>query len=490
MKIALAQLNLRVGDISGNVAKIKAFYLANTDADIVAFPELAITGYSPEDLVLKKDFQASAMKAVDELAAITGEAAMLVGGLWCEGHHLHNAAFLLQHGKLIYTQYKHLLPNYRIFDEKRTFIPGPLPSPIDFKGKKLGIFICEDLWWSEVPEALKDSDVCISINASPYEPNKPERRLEKARRMGKPLSYVNLIGGQDDVVFDGGSFEIDAAGEIVTQLEHTDLYGSLVMALKDYAEFNGFKTALLGFSGGIDSGLVAAIAVDALGKENVTGVMLPSPYTSEESRKDAEDCAKYLGIRLEELPITPLMASVETALQPFFKDTQNDITEENLQSRIRGLLLMALSNKFGSLLLATGNKSEMATGYATLYGDMCGGFAPIKDVYKTQVFELARARGLPQNMIEKAPTAELKANQKDQDTLPPYALLDKILHALIEEDLPVSDIRFADSATVKKVARMLYLSEYKRRQSPPGPKVSDRAFTRERRYPITSGYKG
>jgi len=534
LKIATAQVNFTVGDLAGNKAKILKFSreAERLKSDLVVFSELAICGYPPEDLVLKAAFQKKAMKVIKEIAAETKKlkTAILVGGIDVYEGKLFNAAFLIERGKVMHRQYKHELPNYGVFDEKRIFSVGKLPKPVKFRGANLGIFVCEDMWAREVPEALKKSDILISINGSPFERNKATVRQEKAKSAAKiagtPLIYVNQVGGQDELVFDGGSFAIEKNGAekvalpffaekvfavdfakeksgwaIKNRLEREKLseeeiiYKALVSGLQDYVEKNKFPGVVIGVSGGVDSALSAAIAVDALGKEKVLGLMLPSRYTSKESVEEAKELAQNLGIKLEEISIELAFSAFRASLAPLFKNLPEDITEENMQSRIRGLILMAVSNKLGSMVLATGNKSEISVGYTTLYGDMCGGFSVLKDVYKTEVYRLAKwlnglKKIIPQRTIERPPTAELRFNQTDQDTLPPYDILDGILEMLIEHELPKEKIIAEGFAAkpVEKVERMVNLSEYKRRQSPPGVKITSRSFGRDRRYPITNKF--
>jgi len=534
LKIAIAQCNFTVGDLPGNKAKILEFTAraAALKADLIVFSELAVCGYPPEDLVLRPAFQEKAIRAIKEIAAETRnmETAILVGGIDLRGGELFNTAFLIEQGKIIYRQYKYDLPNYGVFDEKRVFAAGGLPKPVKFRGANLGIFICEDMWNAEVPEAMKGADILISINGSPFEKNKAKLRLGYAKSAVKiaaaPLVYVNQIGGQDELVFDGGSFVISEKSQEKialplfeeklflanfqreksgwkiknnlarkTESEDEIIYNALVLALKDYVRKNKFSGVVIGISGGIDSALSAAIAVDALGPENVLGVMMPSCFTSEESLKEARQLAKNLGIRLEEIPIDPAFSVFRKSLHPLFTGRPEDITEENMQSRIRGLLLMAISNKLGLMVLTTGNKSEMSVGYATLYGDMCGGYSVLKDIYKTEVYRLAKWRNkqgnvIPKRTITRPPTAELRHNQKDEDSLPPYEILDAILEMMIERELPKSEIIAAgyDKKIVEKIAKAVNLSEYKRRQAPPGVKITTRSFGRDRRYPITNKF--
>lgn len=532
IKLALAQADFTVGDMDGNLAILqRLLQKASADkADLLVASEMAITGYPPEDLVLRNGFQDKAMATVRALAEATRNSlAILCGGLWREGDKLHNAAFLLAEGEIKYIRFKHHLPNYGVFDEKRVFSRGELPDVIPFKGRRIGVMICEDMWQKDVAAhlAAQHAELLISLNASPYEIGKKRMRLEEARQRtqetGLPLIYVNQVGGQDELVFDGQSFAISAQWEplyfapafcesyvtldwnkqtlskaevAVPLSEEANIYGAMKLGLRDYVEKNRFPGVVLGLSGGVDSALTAAVAVDALGKERVRVVMMPSPYTSQDSLEDAAECARLLGIRLDTITIDDAMKAFEGMLAPLFAGKAKDATEENIQSRIRGLLLMAISNKDGPLVLTTGNKSEMSVGYATLYGDMCGGFSVLKDIYKTTVYNVcrwrnAKSRVIPERILTKAPTAELKPNQTDQDTLPPYEALDAILQGLVERELSIDQITAEghDRKTVERVARMLYLAEYKRRQSPPGVKVTGMSFGRDRRYPITNGYK-
>ncbi len=546
MRIALAQTNPTVGAISGNLALIRAARsrAAEQGADLVVFSELVLCGYPPEDLVLKPLLMAAVESALAELAADTadGGPAVLVGApIRVEGK-LHNAAILLDAGRQQAVRLKHDLPNYGVFDEKRVFTAGPLPGPIPFRGVRLGVMICEDMWSGDVTECLQESgaEALVVINGSPWDPRNSQSRMAEAVarvvESGLPLIYVNQIGGQDELVFDGASFVLNADRSLKARLAswHPDLqvtewargddgklacvegviaplpdglraiYQALVTGLQDYVGKNGFPGVILGLSGGIDSALAAAIAVDALGPEKVRAVMMPSPYTSQDSLEDAAEVARLLDIRLDSVSIEPAMAAFQTMLAPLFAGTEPGVTEENVQSRARGVTLMALSNKFGHMVLSTGNKSELSVGYATLYGDMCGGFAVLKDVYKTTVFALCSWRNghrpagmygpekrvMPDRVITKPPTAELKPNQTDQDSLPPYEDLDAILACLVEDDLSVVDAvaKGHDRATVERVWRMLDRAEYKRRQGAPGPKITHRQFNRERRYPITNGF--
>jgi NAD+ synthase len=466
---------------------------------------------------------------------------MIVGGPWQDGEKLYNAAYVLDEGRITARRAKHELPNYGVFDEKRVFDPGPPPGPVVFRGFRLGLMVCEDWWFSTVSETLAESgaEMLLSINGSPYEVDKQSVRIDLAvaRVVETGLAFVfeGLVCGQDELVFDGASFVLNPDRSLAVQMPYFEeavvltewtrhegklvctpqplaaepprlelIYRSLMLGLRDYVGKNGFPGVLLGLSGGIDSALSAAVAVDALGPDKVRAVMLPSPYTSAHSLEDAAACAQMLGIRYDTIPITPAMEAFDTALAPLFADTQSDTTEENVQSRSRGLILMAMSNKFGSMVLTTGNKSEMSVGYATLYGDMCGGYSVLKDVYKSTIFELSRWRNanvppaalgphgpvMPQRVIDKPPSAELKPDQTDQDTLPPYEVLDGILSGLVEGEKSVDALveQGFDRPTVLRVWRMLDRAEYKRRQAPPGVKITSRAFGRDRRYPITNGY--
>src|SRR5262245_14445714 len=547
LDIALAQLNPVVGDIDGNVAKVRAAraQAAKLGADLAIYSELNICGYPPEDLVLKPAFQAACEAAVTELAAETadGGPALLVGSPWRNDGKLHNAAILLADGDIAAVRYKCDLPNYGVFDEKRVFVPGPPQGPVNFGGLRLGGMVCEDMWYPTVTECLAETgaEILMLGNGSPYEHDKLDERIQLAvqrvRESSLPIIYVNQVGGQDELVFDGASFVIDGDYSLKAQLpEFTDavsltrwqrqgdrwrcvagemtkpldslpgIYAAMTLGLRDYVEKNRFPGVLLGLSGGIDSAISAAVAVDALGPDRVRAVMMPSPYTSRESLDDAAEVARLLGIRLDTVSIEPAMKAFGDMLKQQFAGTNEDITEQNIQSRSRGLTLMALSNKFGHMVLSTGNKSEMSVGYATLYGDMCGGYSVLKDVYKTTVFALSRwrnenrlpdARGpagrvMPDNVITRPPTAELKADQKDEDDLPRYATLDKILEGLIENEMDVDEIVALghDRVTVERIWRMLDRAEYKRRQAPPGVKITRRAFGRDRRYPITNAYRG
>ncbi|MBX9827612.1 MAG: NAD+ synthase [Xanthobacteraceae bacterium] len=545
LKIALAQLNPTVGDVTGNADKVRRARdeAQKLGADLVAFPELFIAGYPPEDLVLKPAFQAACRSAVEALARESkGGPALLVGTPWVEDGKLYNAYTLLSGGVIEAIRYKVDLPNYGVFDEKRVFAQGPMPGPVLFKGVRIGIPICEDIWGAEVVECLSETggEILLVPNGSPYWRGKTEHRLNiavaRVVESGLPLVYLNMVGGQDELVFDGASFVINADRSVGAQLptfresvaltewkreagawkcvggpvtrqdenEKTD-YGACVLGLKDYVEKNGFKGVVLGLSGGIDSALCAAIAVDALGKDRVRCVMLPYKFTSQDSLDDAARIAKALGIQYDILPIESAVLGLEKAVAPAFAGRARDVTEENIQARARGVILMAISNKFGLMVVTTGNKSEMSVGYATLYGDMNGGFNPIKDLYKTEVFRLSRLRNawkpesalgpsgevIPENVIVKPPTAELRENQKDQDSLPPYDMLDQILERLVEREEPVAAIIAAgfDRDIVLKVERLLNIAEYKRRQAAPGVKVTLKNFGRDRRYPIVNRFR-
>jgi len=545
LKIALAQLNPTVGDLAGNAAKLRDAHAAaaKLGADLVVFSELFVTGYPPEDLVLKPAFQAASRAVLDELAVSLADGpAVLVGTIWPENGLLYNAVVLLDEGKIAAVRTKVDLPNYGVFDEKRVFAAGPLPGPIAFKGVRIGVPICEDIWTDEVCECLAETgaEILISPNGSPFDWKKPDVRMNVAvARVTEtclPLVYLNQVGGQDELVFDGASFVLNADCRLAAQLPawrealvlttwtrtqggwqcepaavepipegEASAYQACVLGLADYVNKNGFPGVVLGLSGGIDSALVAAIAVDALGPERVHAIMMPSRYTSDDSLYDAADCAKALGIRYDKIAIEPATEAFKWSLKPLFGDRAPDITEENIQSRVRGSMLMAVSNKFGAMVLTTGNKSEMSVGYATLYGDMNGGYNPIKDLYKLEVYRLSRRRNgqvpvggkgpggvvIPERILTKAPTAELRENQTDQDSLPPYEVLDDILACLVEQEMPLGGIvaRGHPADTVAKVARLLNIAEYKRRQAAPGVKISARNFGRDRRYPITNKFR-
>ena len=547
LSIAIAQIAPVVGDVDGNVARIRQGReeAARLGADLVVFCELVVAGYPPEDLVRKPAFQRACREAVEALAKDTsdGGPAMIIGAPWVEDGKLHNDAFLLADSVIAAQRRKVRLPNYGVFDEPRVFEPAAdFPEPTEFKDVKLGLMICEDMWRPGAGEALAaaGAELLIVPNGSPFRETAADERMEAARNCvsatGLPLIFVNQLAGQDEILFDGASFVMDAVGKpqfhapqfaegvYLTKWERAAsgwecksgpefkwvegpemVYRAVTMAVRDYVEKNGFKGVVMGLSGGVDSALTAAIAVDALGPDRVRCVMMPSRYTSRESLEDAEECARRLGVSYRVIEIEQGVAAFDDMLAPIFHNLEKDTTEENIQSRIRGVLLMALSNKFGDMVLATGNKSEMSVGYATLYGDMNGGYNPLKDIYKTQVFALCRWRNrnhaadlngpvapvIPERIITKPPSAELRADQRDEDSLPPYDTLDAILQGLVEEELAVSDIvaRGFDEATVRRVEHLLYVAEYKRRQAPPGPKVTTVNFGRDRRYPITNGWR-
>ena len=546
LKIALAQLNPVVGDLAGNTAKLRRARAeaAALGADLVVYPELFITGYPPEDLVRKPAFAAAARAAVEALAPETGDGGpgVIVGTIWADDGRLYNSIALLDGGRIEAVRHKVDLPNYGVFDEKRVFDAGPMPGPVGFRGVRLGVPICEDIWQDEVCECLQEtgSELLISPNGSPFDWPKPDQRtnvaVARVKETGLPLIYLNQVGGQDELVFDGASFVLNGDATLAAQLpaweegvrvvemrrangawrcepaaralleeKEAAAYQACLLGLRDYVNKNGFPGVVMGLSGGVDSALVAALAVDALGPDRVHCVMLPYRYTSNVSLSDAAQCAKALGVKYDVIPIAPAVEGFVAMLGRMFAGRAPDVTEENVQSRVRGTALMAISNKFGSMVLTTGNKSEMSVGYATLYGDMNGGFNPIKDLYKTEVYRLARWRNghgpkgglgrsgevIPQNILTRPPTAELRENQTDQDTLPPYEALDDILACLIEGEMPLADIVARGHAveTVKKVERLLYLAEYKRRQAAPGVKISARNFGRDRRYPITNRFR-
>jgi NAD+ synthase len=544
--LALAQLNPTVGAIAGNMDKLRAARqkAAKAGAHLVMASELYVSGYPPEDLVLKPSFQNAIRAAVEAMAKETadGGPAVLLGTPWNEGGKLYNAALLLDGGKITARIFKCDLPNYGPFDEKRVFAPASLATPMDFRSYRLGVMICEDMWTPDAAAHLKKQGAQILLvpNGSPYESDKQDERQKLARarvkETGLPLAYLNQIGGQDERVFDGASFVLDAQGQCVAQAaaweedllltqwnvapqglrpvpglvksipeEEAAMYHALMLGLRDYVHKNGFPGVVLGLSGGIDSALAAVLAADALGADKLSTVMMPSPYTSKDSIEDAAALAKVLGCRLDTISIVEAMQTFAGSLKTPFAGRAVDTTEENIQSRCRGLILMALSNKFGPMVLSTGNKSEMSVGYTTLYGDLCGGFAVLKDLYKTQVYKVARWRDahrpasalgpegaiIPERVFAKAPSAELRLDQKDQDSLPPYETLDAILEGLIERDQSVQEIaaRGFDPAIVRRVWAMLDAAEYKRRQAPPGVKITRRSLGLDRRYPITNKYR-
>jgi NAD+ synthase len=551
LNITVAQLNPIVGDVAGNLEKARrARARAAADrADLIVFTELFIAGYPPEDLVLKPAFQAACRAAVEALARDTadGGPAVLIGTPWVENSQLYNAVVLLDAGAIAAVRLKVNLPNYGVFDERRVFVPGPLPGPMNFRGVRLGAPICEDIWteWGEyedVVECLAETgtELLIVPNGSPYNRAKDEVRLNVAvarvTESGLPVIYVNQVGGQDELVFDGASFALHGDRSLAFQFpsfretvatvrwerkgnswrcidgpiaaleegEKAD-YAACVLGLRDYVDKNGFAGVVIGLSGGIDSSLCATMAVDALGAKRVRCVMLPYRFTAQQSLDDAAAVAKTLGVQYDIVPIASAVEGIEKVLAALFAGLPRDVTEENLQARARGTILMAISNKFGLMVVTTGNKSEMSVGYATLYGDMNGGFNPIKDLYKTEVFRLSRLRNswkpegalgpagqvIPENILTRPPTAELRENQKDEDSLPPYSVLDPILERLVEREEPIATIVEAgfDRETVARIERMLYIAEYKRRQAAPGVKVTPKNFGRDRRYPIVNRFR-
>ncbi|MFT6931680.1 MAG: NAD+ synthase [Paracoccaceae bacterium] len=544
-RLTMAQLNSTVGDLEGNAAKARAAWAEAkaAGADMIAFPEMFITGYQLQDLVRKPAFAADAMRVVEQLASDCADGPVIgVGGPLPGGDRPFNAYFVLSGGKISAQILKHHLPNYKVFDEKRIYHAGDPAGPVRVGPVRLGIPICEDAWFEDVTETQAESgaEILLVPNGSPYHRNKFGLRhmimVGRVVETGLPLVYLNLLGGQDDQMFDGASFVLNPGGALSHQmpafeegLHHVDFkngpegwravdgvkaslpdeweadYRVMVETLRDYMAKTGFKQVVLGLSGGIDSAIVATIASDALGPENVRCVMMPSEFTSDISLDDAADVARRLGTKLDTVPITGPRAAVTAALAPIFEGMKADITEENIQSRLRGLTLMAMSNKFGGMLLTTGNKSEVAVGYATIYGDMSGGYNPIKDMYKTRVFETCRWRNanhrdwmmgpagevIPPRVIDKPPTAELRADQKDEDSLPPYDVLDVILEMLIDKDASVADVVALgyDRETVKKIENLIYISEYKRFQSAPGTRLTEKAFWLDRRYPIVNHWR-
>ena len=532
--IALAQINPVVGDLSGNAKLIgeAAAVAHRAGAKLLITPELALTGYPPEDLLLRPAFIEAAADTLDQLrialAAFPG-LAVVVGHPLKTPQGLHNAASVLRDGKCIASYAKHELPNNEVFDEVRYFIPGNAPCVFDIDGCAIGVIICEDAWHAgpAVQAKAAGAQVLISLNASPYHLHKENLRLEVLRKVigatGLPLIYVNAVGGQDELVFDGGSFALDANGLVATAMPQfesgiglvaigqdgqpergviapsasmeSQAYSALVLGVRDYVQKNGFPGVIIGLSGGVDSALVLAIAVDALGAEQVRAVMMQSPYTAEISWVDARALASNLGVQYDEIPIGSAVDALEGALASQFAGLAPDTTEENIQARVRGTLLMALSNKTGRLVLTTGNKSEMAVGYCTLYGDMAGGFAVIKDIPKTLVYKLCAYRNtlapvIPERILTRAPSAELRPDQTDQDSLPPYGLLDAIVEGYMEQNQSIASLigRGFDEASVRKITRLIKLNEYKRRQAPPGVRITTRAFGRDWRYPITSRF--
>jgi NAD+ synthase len=540
LRIALAQMNQRVGDLAANAAAMLEMRRRASDADLLICPELQLTGYPPEDLVLKPEFVRRAHEATDQLVAATVQpgAAMLIGTIVSEGGATYNAFILASEGRVLGRTLKRELPNYGTFDEKRIFTPGPLPEPIEFMGVKIGLPICEDIWQEQVCAhlAAAGAEMLLVPNGSPYELDKDDIRYRlvrsRALQTGLPVAYLNRVGGQDEIVFDGSSFIVHPDGERVVQLcdweeallvtdwERSvdgwrcmtrechsvdafpeDVYRAMMLGLHDYVDRNGFKGVILGLSGGIDSALSAAVAVDALGPDRVSCVMLPSKYTSDESLEDARECARLLGCRHDVVSIAPAVDAVGQMVAEMSK-----LAAENVQARLRMVALMALSNSSGEMLLTTGNKSEMSVGYATLYGDMAGGYSVLKDAYKTTVFALSRWRNankpetglgpdgpvMPERVITKPPTAELSPGQKDEDSLPPYSVLDRILEGLVDKELSVSEVATAtgeDIALVADIESKLLKAEYKRRQAPPGVKIGSRNFGRDRRYPISNFFR-
>ena len=551
LSITLAQLNQSVGDMAGNAAAMLAARerAKAAGADLILFPEMQLVGYPSEDLVLKPAYVERATQALEDLAKATadGGTAMLVGSIFVQDGALHNGVALLDSGKVAAIRLKHELPNYGTFDEVRLFQPGPLPEPIVFKGVMIGLPICEDIWHPDVCRHLADfgAELLLCINGSPYEIDKDALRIDgvakrRAVDTGLPLAYLNRVGGQDELVFDGASFVVNGDGSLAVQLtdweeqevttrwtrtgpsgiggwrcdagelaklaDHPeDIYCAMVLALRDYVDRNKFPGVVLGLSGGIDSAICAAIAADALGPTRVHCIMLPSRFTSQESLDLAAGCAAMIGCPLDTIPISPAVEAFDTMLSGSFADREVDITEENIQSRIRGVTLMALSNKFGPMLLTTGNKSEMSVGYATIYGDMAGGYNPLKDAYKMTVFAISNWRNrhkpkiglgpdgpvMPEGIITRPPSAELRPDQKDEDSLPPYPVLDGILLGLVEHEKSVDQLTAEGFAreTVVRIERLLNLAEYKRRQAPPGVKLGTRNFGRDRRYPITNAFR-
>ncbi|HVT24127.1 MAG TPA: NAD+ synthase [Rhizomicrobium sp.] len=546
LTIALAQLNPVMGDIPGNLAKARAARAdaAKAKADLILFSELFITAYPPEDLVLKPALQEDAREAIEKLARDTadGGPAVLIGTPWVEEGKLYNAFAYLDAGEVKGITRKVDLPNYGVFDEKRVFAVGPMPGPFNIRGVRIGVPVCEDIWTPDVVECLAEtgSEILLVPNGSPFEVGKEDVRMNhivsRVTESGLPLIYLNQIGGQDEIVFDGASLVMNADRSIPVSLpswqeklvithwtregerwvcapgerssdedRSRSVYHAMMLGLKDYVNKNRFPGVVLGLSGGIDSALSAAVAVDALGADRVRCVMMPSRYTSRESLDDAEECARMLGVKYETISIESAVDAFTDTLKDTFAGKRPDTTEENIQSRIRGVILMAISNKFGPMVLTTGNKSEMSVGYATLYGDMCGGYNVLKDVYKTEVFRLShwrnqempdnalgpKGRVIPERIITKPPSAELRDNQKDEDSLPPYEILDGILECLVEKEMKFEDVcaKGYHMATVKRIEQLLYVSEYKRRQAPPGVKISARNFGRDRRYPITNAFR-
>jgi len=533
LRIALAQINTTVGDFDGNVAKIidaARQALEHQHADLVVFPELTITGYPPEDLLLRPDFIDRAWDSVQRLCQSVTDISLVIGFPHRQDNKLYNSAAFILNGKIEALYHKQKLPNYGVFDEQRYFAPGDSPCLFHYKNTALALTICEDIWHDDIVRANKaaDADIILTLNASPFHAGKIHQReqvvCDQAKTNHIAIVYVNQVGGQDELVFDGASFVTDANGRVIfrahefeeqiSTIEFSNRtphpadcaplyqpvaseYKALVLGVKDYVRKNGFKGALLGLSGGIDSALVLAIAVDALGADNVDAVLMPSRYTQDMSNEDAIKEARALGVNYHIIPIEPAVTAFNEMLSPIFEGQAKDTTEENIQARCRGIILMALSNKQGKLLLTTGNKSEMSVGYATLYGDMAGGFAPIKDVPKLLVYKLAEYRNqlspvIPQRVIDRPPSAELAPDQVDADSLPPYDVLDPILEMYVEQDKSAADIIAAgfNPADVERAISLVDRNEYKRRQAPPGVRITPRAFGRDRRYPLASAYRG
>ncbi len=531
LNVVLAQINLKVGDLAGNVVRISEAAARARDelgGDLAVFPELTLTGYPPEDLLLRSDFLDRCEAALAQLAERVTGIDLVLGYPKRTAGGLYNTAGVLRDGEIIAEYHKALLPNYSVFDEKRYFQPGGEPCVVEMGGTKVGITICEDIWFREpaLRAAEAGASLLLNLNASPFHAGKSPEREEllkkRAEESGLDIVYVNLVGGQDELVFDGGSFVMRRDGKVVQRApffaeslnrlaftadgprpgevvpcagEEESIYRALVVGVRDYVRKNGFEGAVLGLSGGIDSALTLAVAVDALGAEQVEALLMPSRYTAHMSNEDAVVQARNLGVRHRVIPIEPAFNTFLDMLSDEFAGSQRDVTEENIQARCRGILLMAVSNKKGKILLTTGNKSEMSVGYATLYGDMAGGYAPLKDVPKLMVYRLAeyvnRAREIiPRRVIERPPTAELAPNQRDSDSLPPYEVLDEILARYVELDQGVAEIIAAgfDEAEVRRVVRLVDRNEYKRRQAPPGVKITRRAFGRDRRYPLTNGF--
>ena len=531
MKIAIAQINCTVGDLKGNIAKIADYVQRAKEqgADILLTPELSLCGYPPEDLLLREGFYFACDTALRELAELVHGITVIVGHPDKIGERCYNAASILRNGAIIATYHKHSLPNHSVFDEERYFTYGNEPCLLKMGGVTFGIIICADIWHEHAADLAKEAgaEVLLVLNASPYHFNKQATRYETIRERigdtGLAVVYANMVGGQDELVFDGASFVMDHQGKLTHQFPAFDevlgmielqdgklirgtcanvekdegsIYRALCLGVRDYILKNKFPGVLLGLSGGIDSALTLAVAVDALGADKVCAVMMPSPYTAQMSIDDSREMVKLLGVRYEELDIQSAFAALQETLSPLFKGLPSDTTEENLQARIRGTLLMALSNKTGSLVLTTGNKSEMTVGYATLYGDMAGGFAVLKDVSKTWVYRLANYRNsmsriIPERIITRPPSAELKPDQTDQDNLPPYDVLDAIMAGYVEKNLSIGEIvdEGYTEADVQRVVKLIRIAEYKRRQSPVGVRITDRGFGKDWRYPITVRYQ-